>query len=963
MWLTEPIDYALAENAAAIAIRQLSGERRGWGELVAIAQKILSHADDVPRDDLSDLRDYTAAAALTAAARVLDAASDPRSELPGSDRMSLACLAAIAYGIGGNFASSKAILSRECLGRLVEPGAVRAVGRNADDPGAAWTLGPAGIAALALSSPALVPELAQLLPIGTAASDLVGRYDTFLTDGNPAHQPPLRDLITSCLREPDDPSAFFEQSLLRMARACLEQAFTLSAPSVIRENSTVAEEVLDKLVGAGYRVLLPPQHRALTDHRLLLSVDNALVSLPTSTGKTLLGSLVALQALGTEPGIVCYITPWVAAARQAADALDAIRPADSRLSRMIGGFDQEAPLEPLDRAEIVVATPERFDALLRAAPELEHLLRAVVFDESHLVESGSRGVRLEGLIGRLRLLQQRGFPFRLVFLSAVVTPDAAALSWLGVDSASALVDPWRPTARRLAVWADDGHLKWLSGTDVIQREGLVPGSVIGHRQMRWPEPRLNPTGTYQGQKAQAPLVVKNVAYLVESMTELLGTPILCVCSTKAQTRAMATAIAERLPLLEPPPPLIARAQGYVAERVPYLRALSDALGHGVAYHNSTVPHELRRLIEDAVSQRELLVVTATTTLAEGVDLPFRVTVLAEWLMWGDAGLGPVTPGLFANVAGRAGRAGSYTDGDTILYDNPVGEPGFTQRDRRRAFQRAFLLAPAPPTLKSAFEVTGDSPGADLRAALASQFLAAIPENEAESNLRDALREQMLAGRRNGGGSAIAEILRDAEHDLVGVQPHFAVSASPLALTPLGASANKTNFSPASVRRILMELQGISDDAGLLVVAGSFCRRLGDLPEQPHGQFKKVLTNSRTKLWVKPGDVELVVECWLSGQSPPEIFAALPIVRRSTRHPPFKEWLSGETPGPAWDEMFDPVVDFITEVVAGFLPWLFRACEALSGHVGGAAQGKPWRQWAEWLEQPADDEAPDYWLEG
>ena len=73
-----------------------------------------------------------------------------------------------------------------------------------------------------------------------------------------------------------------------------------------------------------------------------------------------------------------------------------------------------------------------------------------------------------------------------------------------------------------------------------------------------------------------------------------------------------------------------------------------------------------------MEHRALKVVAATTTLAEGVDLPFRVTILADWLTFDGDKSRPMESLLFKNIAGRCGRAGQFTEGDTIIFDNPVG---------------------------------------------------------------------------------------------------------------------------------------------------------------------------------------------------------------------------------------------------------------------------------------------------
>src|SRR5207253_1361546 len=134
------------------------------------------------------------------------------------------------------------------------------------------------------------------------------------------------------------------------------------------------------------------------------------------------------------------------------------------------------------------------------------------------------------------------------------------------------------------------------------------------------------------------------------------------------TRTLARAVAEQLPILEPLPPTIARAIGRIRARRRYLRTLEFALERGVAYHNAALPADVRELVEAAARAGELSVVVATTTLAEGVDLPFRFTVLADWLVATASGQEPMDPLLFRNIAGRSGRAGAHTEGVTLIYD-------------------------------------------------------------------------------------------------------------------------------------------------------------------------------------------------------------------------------------------------------------------------------------------------------
>ena len=224
----------------------------------------------------------------------------------------------------------------------------------------------------------------------------------------------------------------------------LEHIFRLSVAKVLHEHcTTLPNAYVKQLVDGDVRVFLPPQFKAIVRHQLVTSLDNTIVALPTSTGKTLLGELCLVAALQQQPGIVCYLAPYVALGRQVVQLLEQHLPQSIRIHRMIGGFKEAEQLDPTNHAEVVVATPERLDALLRMMPNLIPHLRCIVCDEAHLIQNDTRGIRLEGLLTRLRLLQDAGYQIRLVLLSAVVSRYDKLIRWINA-SESFVVTDWSP---------------------------------------------------------------------------------------------------------------------------------------------------------------------------------------------------------------------------------------------------------------------------------------------------------------------------------------------------------------------------------------------------------------------------------------------------------------------------------------------------------------------------------------
>jgi helicase len=383
----------------------------------------------------------------------------------------------------------------------------------------------------------------------------------------------------------------------------------------------------------------------------------------------------------------------------------------------------------------------------------------------------------------------------------------------------------------------------------------------------------------------------------------------------------------------------------------------------VAFHNSTVPYPIRQLIENAVRKRDLIAVAATTTLAEGVDLPFRFTILVDWLTWQGGKQRPISSLLFRNVAGRCGRAGVFTEGDTIVFDNPLGEPTYTSPPHRARVQSDIFLAEQPEELASALEALTEASASaheeSLGAGLASQFMAAIPENSEIDNLVEVFAKHMFFTHRLSSSAWIHHQLTAIANDLVD-ESHGALAmvASPLHLTPFGQAANATGFSPQSCRQIAAFLRqnrprGEATLTNLAQLSSDLLRALGTLPEQTHQDLRKVLKSRSSRVAVKPEDFQRVLDSWLGGRPLEYIFAELPYVERSKRTPRIQPWLNGSSEASGWNAEFDKFVDFIRAVCGDFLPWLMRACGRLSMYTGGWAMQVPWSEWADELEKRND----------
>jgi len=116
----------------------------------------------------------------------------------------------------------------------------------------------------------------------------------------------------------------------------------------------------------------------------------------------------------------------------------------------------------------------------------------------------------------------------------------------------------------------------------------------------------------------------------------------------------------------------------------YLGELLDeeALTHGYAIHNAGMLPEQKELVETLFQKKLVKVVFATETLSAGINMPARSTVITSLMKpvstkVDENGKATITPNLFHQMAGRAGRRGIDERGYTYcMAVNGAQEKGF-----------------------------------------------------------------------------------------------------------------------------------------------------------------------------------------------------------------------------------------------------------------------------------------------
>ncbi len=404
---------------------------------------------------------------------------------------------------------------------------------------------------------------------------------------------------------------------------------------------------------AGYGTLYPPQEEAIQAG--ILDGKNLVMAIPTAAGKTVVAEICMLKSILEGNGRCLYIVPLRALA---SEKYEDFRKKYSKLGVSVGMATGEYDLggEKLDRYQILIATSEKVDSLLRhRARWLGESLTVAVLDEVHYIHDPERGPTLEIVAARLRQVNPE---LQILALSATISNGEELAAWLNAELVSS---DWRPVPLLEGVYAKNS----------IYYSDFTTRSLVG-KKSNPVEPIVTDTLEEGGQ----------VLVFVNSRR-----------STQAVARSLAPAISKRLsPKEKKSLNAIAKAAGGVlAEPTQLCRDLAYCISHGVSFHHAGLHRKQRKLIEDAFRNSSIKAICATPTLAAGVNLPARRVVIRDWQRYQmGRGSQPIPVFEYKQFAGRAGRPGYDTIGEAILI---AKRPG----DRDKLFEN-YITATVEPLM-------------------------------------------------------------------------------------------------------------------------------------------------------------------------------------------------------------------------------------------------------------------------
>jgi helicase len=398
------------------------------------------------------------------------------------------------------------------------------------------------------------------------------------------------------------------------------------------EELPISDSVKEIITKSGITELYPPQEEAIRAGAL--NGKNLVLASPTASGKTLIAELCALKHILEKDGKVLYLTPLRALASEKYEEFKkytALRKADGRKIRVgISTGDYDSSDNWLRRYDIIVATNEKTDSLLRHRARWMDEISLIVADEVHLLNDGDRGPTLEVVLARLMQINPEA---QILALSATIRNAEEAAEWL---NANCITTEWRPVVLKEGVARHNEILFKDGGATKIEKHSKNPAINLALHVIKSGGQALIFAST---RKSSVSLAKKAAA----EVKGLLSKPL----------RRFLERLAEQI--------LVA------GERTRISDLLAELVKRGTAFHHAGLGGAHRRLIEKAFRNGRIKVLTATPTLAFGVNLPARMVVIHDYRRY-EPGYGyyPISVLEYKQMAGRAGRPRYDKVGEAIL---------------------------------------------------------------------------------------------------------------------------------------------------------------------------------------------------------------------------------------------------------------------------------------------------------
>ena len=383
----------------------------------------------------------------------------------------------------------------------------------------------------------------------------------------------------------------------------------------------VDERVGDILVRNGFVEMYPPQAEALP---IALSGRNLIAAMPTASGKSIIGFIPAVNTVLKKGGKVLYIVPLKALASEKKEDLDMFSELGIKVMMSTGDLDSDDG--KLADADIVVATSEKADSMMRHGSKWMESVKLVIADEIHLIHDPGRGPTLEVILTKMI---RNNKETQIIALSATISNAEDLARWL---DAELVTSDWRP---------------------IDLREGVYFNGEI----------------TFDDNSSKEVPQTKDSIWDMMEQTVREGGQCMVFVNTRRSSESLAVKYSDKMKVFAGND-LSEKDRDILegdTEATSVGKKLSACVKCGMAFHNAGLTYKQRKYVEDNFRSGNIKCIVATPTLAAGINLPARRVIVRDTYRFeSNAGNVPISVMEVKQMCGRAGRPGYDLYGEAVL---------------------------------------------------------------------------------------------------------------------------------------------------------------------------------------------------------------------------------------------------------------------------------------------------------
>ncbi|MDR2855514.1 MAG: ATP-dependent DNA helicase [Methanomicrobiales archaeon] len=540
----------------------------------------------------------------------------------------------------------------------------------------------------------------------------------------------------------------------------------------------IPKQLKDAYLEKGITALYPPQAECI--ERGLLDGENMLISIPTASGKTILAEMAIHKAV-ERVGRCIYIVPLRALASEKYEEFS-----NKGITVGIATGDLDRQDAYLGSYDLIVATSEKTDSLIRNRTPWIHTVSLIVIDEIHLIASEHRGVTLEMVIAKLHHVNPS---IQIIGLSATIGNPKVLAGWM---NASLVTSSWRPVDLRQGVYFN-GVIQFgeREGTSTIPNR-VVPQKTRhddlnlcfdtieeGGQCLLFVSSRRNAEGfAKRAAKALACKTPESVALA----KQLLKSRQTGDERTDTENIRNASKTSKKRKI---DPDVLAFKDN----------VLASCVAEGVAFHHAGLKREERSLIEEGFRKGYISVIAATPTLAAGLNLPARRVIIRDYMRFaGGAGMVPIPVMEFHQMAGRAGRP----------HLDPYGEAVLIAKDQQMIPELIDYFIDAAPEHVTSQCTDEESMASHILSLITSDF---APTTESLTKFMEKTFYAYQHPKSRTMGNVVSEVIEALEQiGMIVIDGEF--GKEQLRPTSLGMLTAQLYIDPMSARIIIDSLTGV-----------------------------------------------------------------------------------------------------------------------------------------------------------